>query len=128
MKSKAVKITMVAIVLLIVGGIVGSNLYDDYKLRQRGLKSVQLVLNTPFGVLVGHNIAYPDTSETLQRMVEEFEPKNAKERAMKKEAMEKIRESLIETLELLKEMKEDLESMEKGLQKSVPNPATIKGV
>ena len=128
MKSKAVKITMVAIVLLIVGGIVGSNLYDDYKLHQRGMRSVQLVLDTPFGILVGHNIMSPESSEVLQTMVEEFEPKNAEERAMKEEAMEKIRETLVETLKLLEEMKEDLESMEKGLQKSVPNPATIKGV
>ena len=117
MKSKAVKIIMLAIVLLIVGGIVGSNLYDDYKLHQRGMRSIQLVLDTPFGILVGHNIMSPESSEVLQTMVEEFEPKNEQERMLKKEALKKFHSVLLESLEMLKEMQEDLESMEKGLQK-----------
>lgn len=108
---KKLRIAAIVILSVIVIGILASHEYAEHQKHQKGLAMINLVLDTPFGSLVIHNLTYPNNSAVMVKTVRNFEPRNDAEEELQIVAMAKIIEMLEESILFLEEFEKEQEEI-----------------
>jgi hypothetical protein len=115
---KKLKIGAIVIVCVIVGLIFVSKAYVKHEEHLKGLNMIGLVLDTPVGIIVMHNIHFPENAKIMRDTVKNFEPKNYNQQILQIQALEKLREAMEETILFLEELKNE--------QQQIPDPPSTK--